>query len=58
MINTYKTRGFSITDVHGDNEFYMEDLRDSIKLATLHIYGAEEHVGSIERAVRTVKDRC
>ena len=56
--NTYKQRGFNITDVHGDNEFDIQALHDALRPATLHIYGRDEHVGPIERAVRTVKDRC
>ena len=56
--NTYTSRGFCITDIHADNEFDMDDLRDALRPSSLHIYGAEEHVGKIERAVRTVKERC
>ena len=56
--NTYTSRGFCITDIHADNEFDMDDLRDAMRPSSLHIYGAEEHVGKIERAVQTVKERC
>ena len=57
VYNTYSQRGFNISSFHADNEFDMNDLRDALKPATLEIYGAEEHVGSIEREVRTVKER-
>ena len=58
VINIYETRGFNITDVHGDNEFDINTLREALRPSTLHIYGAEEHVAPIERAIRTVKERC
>ena len=58
VINTYTKRGFNISDLHGDNEFDMDDLKDAIKPASTHIYAPEEHVAPIERAVRTVKERC
>jgi hypothetical protein len=55
---TYEARGFNITAIHGDNEFNIEALRTSILPATLHIYGKDEHVGKIERSIRTVKERA
>ena len=42
VLNIYKSRGFNITDIHADNEFDMDNLRDSIRPALLHIYGVEE----------------
>ena len=58
VINVYTKRGFNITDIHGDNEFDIEELKDRLHPANLHIYGKVEHVGTIERSIRTVKQRC
>jgi hypothetical protein len=56
--NIYETRGFQITDVHGDNEFDIKRVKEFLLPATLHIYGKDEHVGIIERLIRTVKEQC
>ena len=47
-----------MTQVNADNEF--ECLEENIRPAILHLVGANEHVGDVERSVRTVKDgsRC
>ena len=58
VITTYESRGFKITDIHGDNEFDVQTLRDFLLPAVLHIYGRDEHVPSIERSNRTIKERC
>jgi hypothetical protein len=55
---TYEARGFEITAVHGDNEFDIKALKTFLLPAILHIYGKDEHVGAIERSVRTIKERC
>ena len=39
VIKTYKNRGFTITDLHADNEFDIELLKDDIDPITAHIYG-------------------
>ena len=57
VINKYTCRSFNVTDYHGDNEFDKEQLKDFLQPALLHIYGRKEHVGTIERSVRTVKER-
>ena len=57
VINKYTCRSFNICDVHGDNEFDKDILRDFLNPALLHIYGREEHVGPIERSVRTIKTK-
>ena len=57
VINKYNCRSFNICDYHGDNEFDKQALRDFLEPALLHIYGREEHVGIIERSVRTINDR-
>ena len=57
VINTYENRGFSITDLHADNEFDINILKQEIDLISTHFYGRIEHVGTIERSIRTVKER-
>ena len=57
IINKYKSRSFTICDYHADNEFDKQALKDFLQPALVHIYGRNEHVGPIERSVRTVKDR-
>ena len=58
VINTYTTRGFTITDLHGDNEFDITTLKSELQPINTRIYGTEEHVGVIERSVQTVKEQC
>ena len=55
--NKYTCRSFIITDYHGDNEFDKSSLKDFLEPALLHIYGKLEHVGTIERSTRTIKER-
>ena len=57
VINKYECRSFKISDFHGDNEFDKDTLRTFLDPALFHTYGREEHVGTIERSVRTVKER-
>ena len=57
VINKYSCRSLNICDYHGDNEFDKQALKYFLEPALCHIYGREEHVGSIERPVRTVKER-
>jgi len=53
---TYEKSGFSIQSLHADTEF--ELLRPSLEPEIeLTIYANKEHVGPIEREVRTVKER-
>jgi hypothetical protein len=58
VIDIYNARGFDITDIHGDNEFNIASLKQHLLPTATHIYGANEHVGVIERSIRTVKERC
>jgi hypothetical protein len=55
--NKYHSRGFQITDYHGDNEFDKLAIKNFLEPALTHIYGKNEHVGPIERATRTIKER-
>ena len=57
VIKVYHHRGFKIDAIHGDNEFDMDKLRESILPASLYIYGKDEHVPSVERSIRSIKER-
>ena len=57
-LKLYQQRGFQIQDIHGNNEFDLDLLHESILPSKLHIYAAKEHVGVIEGSIRTVKERC
>ena len=54
VLPVYQGRGLRVTKVNCDNEF--EGLQDMISPATLHVVGANEHVGDIERSIRTIKE--
>ena len=47
-----------MSQINGDNEF--EGIEDAIRPCNLHIVGAGEHVGDVERSIRTLKEgtRC
>ena len=45
----YHSRGFKIENIHGDNEFDKDAIKNSQLPALFHIYGKDEHVGLIER---------
>ena len=53
--NKHEQRGFEITDIHGDNKFNIQSLRDFLQPINLHIYAKEEHVGFIKNAIKTIK---
>ena len=54
VLQTYANRGIKVTQINGDNEF--ECLRGETGDSTLNIVAAEEHVGDIERSIRTIKE--
>lgn len=54
----YKTRGFLVENIHGDNEFNKDEIKRSQLPALFHIYRKDEHVEMIERSNRTVKEKC
>ena len=58
ILNIYRARGLIVSQLNCDNEF--ECVEDSIRPTMLHVVGANEHVGDVERSVRTVKEctRC
>jgi Reverse transcriptase (RNA-dependent DNA polymerase) len=55
IIRLYNTRGFMVTAIHADNEF--ECIRYDILPSMLNIVTADDHVGEIERSIRTIKER-
>jgi hypothetical protein len=58
VLEAYRNRGFNVTVCHGDNEFDMDELKKAIYPTELQICGANEHLGIIERSVRTIKERA
>ena len=52
----FEDRGFKINGYHGDNEF--ECLRDTVNPVPLYIVARGEHVGIVERSIRTIKERA
>ena len=54
----YQARKLEVSQINTDNEF--QCIEDMIRPTRLHMVGAGEHVGDIERSVRTVKEctRC
>ena len=57
-INAYHSRGIHVHNLNTDNEF--ECIKDDILPVQLNAVEAEEHVGDVERSIRTVKEgtRC
>ena len=55
VVRKYTTRGFEITAIHVDNEF--ASIREYVLPIQLHLYGKDEHIGVIERAIRVIKER-
>jgi len=58
IIQLYSTRGFIISDLFGDGEFDVDDIKLAILPITTHICSTNEHVPKIERPIRTIKERC
>jgi len=56
IINTYNERDLTVVSVFGDAEFL--PLSVSILPTILHACGKGDHVPTIERSIRTVKDHC
>ena len=54
----YQARGLDVSQIYADNKF--ECIEDLIRPARLHMVGAGEHVGDVERSVHTIKEctRC
>ena len=54
VFRVYESRGFKITNVHVDAEF--ECIRNDILPINLTTAAADEHIGDIERSIRTIKE--
>ena len=50
----YEDRGFNVVDIHADLEF--ECITDEMRPTRMVMYAADDHVGPIERSIRTVKE--
>ena len=55
VIKLYHNRGFSIPDIHCDNEFAC--LANDLSPIQLNITTKDDHVGEVERSIRTIKER-
>ena len=56
-IRKYKARGLQISGAHVDNQFYKSEFQRAIAPTILIPYATEEHVSTIERRIRAVKER-
>ena len=58
VINLYHERGIHVNQLNTDNEF--EYIKNDILPTNLNVVAAKEHVGEIERSIRTMKKgtRC
>ena len=55
IVAVYTARGFTVHDVHGDNEFECD--RAALLPKTMNLVPADSHVGEVERSIRTIKER-
>jgi Reverse transcriptase (RNA-dependent DNA polymerase) len=55
VINAHRQRGFAVTNIHADGAF--ECMREAVAPTILNINAADEHVGEVERSIRTIKER-
>lgn len=58
VIKKYEDRGLNVAQLNCDNQF--ECIREDVAPINLNVVGAGEHVGDIERSIRTIKEgiRC
>jgi len=54
IIKIYRARGINIKQINGDNEFHC--MKHDFLPSVFNIVASEEHVGDIEKSVRTIKD--
>ena len=52
--NMYTSRGFVVTNIHADPEFHF--IREAMLPSILNLVAAREHVGEVERAIKTGKE--
>ena len=55
VLRFYHSRGFLIPDIHCDHEF--DCIKNDILPCQLNITPKDDHVGEIERSIRTIKER-
>ena len=55
-LNKFGVRGVSVTTIYGDNE--LENIVEAVRPIHVEIFGHGQHVGDLERCVRTVKEGC
>lgn len=51
-------RGFNVVNVHGDNEFDINDLRQVLAPTELVIYAKEQRVPIVKRSIQTIEEQC
>ena len=56
VVNLYRTRGFQVTLALADNQFRCLEGKMPVG-CLLNTVSADEHVGIIERYIRTLKER-
>ena len=49
ILPIYTARGLKVSQINGDNEF--ECIEDKVRPTRLHVVGANEHVGDVERSI-------
>ena len=54
VLNLYKTRAFQVKQINGDNDFMC--ISNEALHVQMNIVAADEHVGEVERSIRTIKD--
>jgi len=57
VIDVYDNRALNIVKIDCDNEFDNEHVRAVIAPRVLDVASREEHVGPVERSIRTIKER-
>jgi hypothetical protein len=56
VLAMYTSRGFNISDLRADMEF--ECIRNNVLPSRLNVAAANDHVGEVERSIRTMKERA
>ena len=58
IVSLYEARGLRVAQLNCDNEF--QCVEEVVRPTRVHVVGANEHVGEVERSIRTIKEctRC
>ena len=56
VITLYRTRGFNVIEIRGDQQF--ECIKDHILPTHLYISTAGEHIPEVERSIQTIEGDC